>query len=586
MTGIKRIVQRRVDDTALTALSSVLPDLHPVLQRVYAARGIRSQDELSLNLKDLLPFHNLKGIDAAVAVLKTALAEQQHILIVGDFDCDGATSTALAIRALRSMGAQRVDYLVPNRFEYGYGLTPEIVDVAKTQSPDVIVTVDNGIASLAGVQRAREAGIKVVITDHHLAGDELPDAEAIVNPNQPGCEFASKNAAGVGVIFYVMLALRTTLRESGWFAEQQTSEPNLAELLDLVALGTVADVVPLDHNNRILVEQGLRRMRAGKCCEGILALLRVAGREPEYIVSSDLGFAAGPRLNAAGRLDDMSFGIECLLTDDANAAMDMARELDDLNRHRKDIEADMKAQAMANLNAMDLSAETADVGLCLYNPDWHQGVIGILASRVKEQFHRPVIAFADASDDTLSEELKGSARSIPGFHIRDALDVVAKRHPELLQKFGGHAMAAGLSLSKCHLANFSAAFNEVATQQLSSDTLQAELQTDGALTGSECGMELAYSLNQAGPWGQGFLQPMFEGEFVISQQRLVGEKHLKLQLIDEQSGQSHDAIAFFIDLEVWPNEAKRVRLVYKLDINRFRGNESLQLMVEYLQPLF
>jgi single-stranded-DNA-specific exonuclease len=578
----KRIVQRRVDDAALASLSSSLPELHPVLQRVYAARGIASKDELSLNLKDLLPFHNLKGIDAAVAVLKTALAEQQHILIVGDFDCDGATSTALAIRALRSMGAQQVDYLVPNRFEYGYGLTPEIVDVAKTQSPDVIVTVDNGIASLAGVQRAKEAGIKVVITDHHLAGDELPDADATVNPNQPGCEFGSKNAAGVGVIFYVMLALRAALRESGWFESQKIPVPNLAELLDLVALGTVADVVPLDHNNRILVEQGLRRMRAGKCCEGILALLRIAGREPDYIVSSDLGFAAGPRLNAAGRLDDMSFGIECLLTKDSSTAMDMARELDDLNRHRKDIEADMKAQAMANLNAMDLTAETADVGLCLYNPDWHQGVIGILASRVKEQFHRPVIAFADANDD----EIKGSARSIPGFHIRDALDAVAKRHPELLQKFGGHAMAAGLSLQKKDLAAFSAAFNEVATQQLSVDALQAELQTDGSLTGSECSMELAYSLNQAGPWGQGFLQPMFEGEFAITQQRLVGEKHLKLQLVDEQSGQSHDAIAFFIDLEVWPNEAKRVKLVYKLDINRFRGNETLQLMVEYLQPLF
>lgn len=578
----KRIVKRPVDDEALNSLSSSLPDLHPVLQRVYAARGIASKDELSLNLKDLLPFHNLKGIDAAVAVLKTALAEQQHILIVGDFDCDGATSTALAIRALRSMGAQQVDYLVPNRFEYGYGLTPEIVDVAKTQSPDVIVTVDNGIASLAGVKRAKEAGIKVVITDHHLAGDKLPDADATVNPNQPGCEFGSKNAAGVGVIFYVMLALRTALRESDWFENQNIPEPNLAELLDLVALGTVADVVPLDHNNRILVEQGLRRMRAGKCCEGILALLRVAGRDPEYIVSSDLGFAAGPRLNAAGRLDDMSFGIECLLTNDASTAMDMARELDNLNRHRKDIEADMKAQAMVNLNAMDLTAETADVGLCLYNPDWHQGVIGILASRVKEQFHRPVIAFADASE----EEIKGSARSIPGFHIRDALDIVAKRHPELLQKFGGHAMAAGLSLQKKDLPAFSAAFNEVATQQLNADALHAELQTDGALVASECSMELAYSLNQAGPWGQGFLQPVFEGEFIITQQRLVGEKHLKLQLVDEQSGQSHDAIAFFIDLEVWPNEAKRVKLVYKLDINRFRGNESLQLMVEYLQPLF
>lgn len=578
MSGSKVIVQRRVDDRALAALSG----LHPVLQRVYAARDISSPHQLSHNLKDLLPFHNLKGIAEAVAVLQAALAEQQHILIVGDFDCDGATSTALAIRALRSMGAQQVDYLVPNRFEYGYGLTPEIVDVAKIQQPDVIITVDNGIASLDGVKRAREAGIKVVITDHHLAGDDLPDAQAIVNPNQPGCNFASKNVAGVGVIFYVMLALRSALRDSGWFETQQIREPNLAELLDLVALGTVADVVPLDHNNRILVEQGLRRIRAGKCCEGILALLKIAGREPEYIVSSDLGFAAGPRLNAAGRLDDMSLGIECLLTDDANAALGMASELDDLNRHRKDIEADMKAQAMANLSAMDLSADTAEVGLCLYNPDWHQGVIGILASRVKERFHRPVIAFADAGD----EEIKGSARSIPGFHIRDALDAVAKRHPELLQKFGGHAMAAGLSLKKRDLAAFSAAFNDVATQQLSADALQAELQTDGALMGNECSMELAAVLNQAGPWGQNFQQPMFDGEFVITQQRLVGEKHLKLQLVDDQSGQSYEAIAFFIDLEVWPNEAKRVRMVYKLDINRFRGNETLQLMVEYLQPLF
>ena len=453
----------------------------------------------------------------------------------------------------------------------------------RLKSPDVIITVDNGIASLAGVQRAREAGIKVVITDHHLAGDELPDAEAIVNPNQPGCEFGSKNAAGVGRYFLCHAgATHELCAKVDGLKSNNIAEPNLAELLDLVALGTVADVVPLDHNNRILVEQGLRRMRAGKCCEGILALLRVAGRDPEYIVSSDLGFAAGPRLNAAGRLDDMSFGIECLLTNDASTAMDMARELDNLNRHRKDIEADMKAQAMVNLNAMDLTAETADVGLCLYNPDWHQGVIGILASRVKEQFHRPVIAFADASE----EEIKGSARSIPGFHIRDALDIVAKRHPELLQKFGGHAMAAGLSLQKKDLPAFSEAFNEVATQQLNADALHAELQTDGALVASECSMELAYSLNQAGPWGQGFLQPVFEGEFIITQQRLVGEKHLKLQLVDEQSGQSHDAIAFFIDLEVWPNEAKRVKLVYKLDINRFRGNESLQLMVEYLQPLF
>lgn len=581
MPGVKRIIQRRVDNAALDSLSP----LHPVLQRIYATRGIRSENELSHSLKDLLPFHNLKGVDAAVAVLKQALLEQQRILIVGDFDCDGATSTALVIRALRSMGAQQVDYLVPNRFEFGYGLTPEIVDVAKTRSshaPDVIITVDNGIASLAGVMCARDAGIKVVVTDHHLAGDELPNADAIVNPNQPGCDFASKSAAGVGVIFYVMLALRSALRESGWFDDRQIIEPNLAELLDLVALGTVADVVPLDKNNRILVAQGLRRMRAGKACVGIQALLEVAGREAQFLVSSDLGFAAGPRLNAAGRLDDMSLGIELLLCDDYQLAFGMARELDDLNRQRKDIEADMKAQAMQHLEALDLHADATEVGLCLYNTDWHQGVIGILASRVKEQFHRPVIAFADAGN----EEIKGSARSIPGFHIRDALDLVAKRHPELLQKFGGHAMAAGLSLKRVDLAAFSEAFNQVALDQLDRDALQAELHTDGVLSGSDCSMALASLLQGAGPWGQGFPEPLFEGEFIIAQQRLVGEKHLKLRLVDEQSGQSLEAIAFFIDLEEWPNEATRVRLVYKLDINRFRGNESLQLMVEYLEALY
>ena len=570
-----RIIQRAVNDESFATLHN----LPLVLRRVYAARGISTEQELDLGLSHLLPYQQLKGIKNAVALLQQALIEQQRILIVGDFDADGATSSALAVRILSALGAKNVDYLVPNRFEFGYGLTPEIVEVAKQRNPNLIITVDNGISSLMGVAAAKESGIAVLVTDHHLAGDELPQADAIVNPNQPGCNFTGKNTAGVGVIFYVLVALRSTLRQSDWFENQNIPEPNIANYLDLLALGTVADVVPLDRNNRVLVEQGLRRIRAGKACPGIQALLQVSGKEAINIVASDLGFALGPRLNAAGRLDDMTIGIECLLSDDYEHAYKLAQQLDGLNRARRDIEAEMKQQAMENLAKLEVTDH--QVGMSLYDADWHQGVIGILASRIKDRFHRPVIAFADADKG----EIKGSARSIKGFHIRDALDLVAKQHPKVLQKFGGHAMAAGLSIKKQDFDVFSEAFNRLATELISKDMLAVEISTDGQLETDEFSMDLARELRESGPWGQGFPEPLFEGEFFILEQRLVGEQHLKLKVSPDSSGKVIDAIAFFIDIEEWPNAAKKAHLVYRLDINEFRGNQTLQLMVENLKAI-
>jgi len=486
-------IETRPLPPALPALGS----LPPLLTRLYAARGVLNEAELDRRLQALLPFNGLLGIDRAVAVLEQALRSRQSILIVGDFDADGATASSVAVLALRMLGAAQVDYLVPNRFEYGYGLTPEIVEVALTRSPQVLVTVDNGISSIDGVAAAKAAGLQVVVTDHHLPGEQLPAADAIVNPSQPGCGFVSKAMAGVGVIFYVMLALRAALRDSGWFAETGRAEPNLAELLDLVALGTVADVVPLDANNRILVHQGLARIRAGRCRPGIRALLEVAGRPRERLVSTDLGFIVGPRLNAAGRLDDMSLGIECLLTDSESLALDMARELDALNRDRKAIERDMQQQALKTLESMQLDETALPFGLCLYDPEWHQGVIGILASRLKDRFHRPVIAFADAGDGMV----KGSARSVNGLHIRDALDAVAARHPELISKFGGHAMAAGLSLREADFPAFAAAFDAEVRRQLQAEDLTGRLLSDGELQASDLSMDIAASLREAGPGG-------------------------------------------------------------------------------------
>ena len=555
----------------------VLPaGLNPVLRRVYQFRNVQSEREFDYSLEQLLPLKQLGGLDAAVDCLEKVLLDGKRIMVVGDFDADGATSVALCLRALRSMGATDVEYLVPNRFEYGYGLTPEIVQVASERKPALIITVDNGISSIEGVSAAKRHGIEVLITDHHLPGEQLPDAGAIVNPNLPGDAFQSKNLAGVGVAFYVMLALRARLRERGWFEKQGLAEPKLAGLLDLVALGTVADVVPLDFNNRILVQQGLQRIRAGRCVPGITALLEVGKRNPRSVVATDLGFVAGPRLNAAGRLDDMSIGIECLLADDTTAAHAMAQQLDALNRERREIETDMQTQAFKAIKQLKLDDVKMPVGLCLFEPDWHQGVIGILAARIKERFHRPVIAFARSGDG----ELKGSARSVTGLHIRDALDAVATRHPGLVAKFGGHAMAAGLSLEESRYDEFATAFDAEVKRHLSQDDLSGKLYSDGELSGEELSLETAQLLRNAGPWGQGFPAPLFDGYFAILDQRVVGERHLKLSLRPENGSTPIEAIAF--NTAALPAACRRARMAYRLDVNEFRGRVSAQLVVEHI----
>lgn len=572
----KIIVRRETADSGHT-----LPAyLHPVLRRVYTARQLRSERELVCSLEGLLPYTSLQGIEAAVELLVEALRERQRMLIVADFDADGATSCAVAVRALRLLGAHDVRFVVPNRFEYGYGLTPEIVAVAAEQQPRLLITVDNGISSVEGVAAAKARGMRVLVTDHHLPGARLPEADAIVNPNQTGDGFPSKHLAGVGVIFYVMLALRARLREMQWFARAGIADPNLGQLLDLVALGTVADVVPLDHNNRILVSQGLARIRAGRCNAGIRALLDIAGRDPRQLVAADLGFAVGPRLNAAGRLQDMSLGINCLLSDDPAEARAMAARLDQLNRERRVIETQMQDEALAGLAELQLSDEDTalPVGLCIYQEHWHQGVIGILASRIKDRLHRPVIAFAQAGEG----ELKGSARSVQGVHIRDVLDAVAAHHPGLVSKFGGHAMAAGLSLARENFAAFSAAFDEEVRRHLAPEDLRGVILSDGELAPEDMNLEMAELLRGAGPWGQAFPEPLFDGHFEIVQRRIVGERHLKMVVKSPGHDAVFDAIAFnTLDAE-WPPQTARVQLAYKLDINEYRGQRSAQLLVEHV----
>lgn len=556
-------------------------DLPPLLRRLYSARGVSSDAQLDYALKHLASPFQLRGIDRAVELLADAVREGQRVLVLGDFDADGATSTAVAVLGLSMLGVADIDFRVPSRFADGYGLTPGILyRLREEQSlPDLLVTVDNGIAAIDGVRVAREMGVKVVVTDHHLAGESLPEADAIVNPNQPGCEFLSKNAAGVGVMFYVLTALRRYLRERGELPEPQ---PNLGTLLDLVALGTVADVVPLDHNNRIFVEQGLRRIRQGEARPGILALLEVAGRDSSRISAMDLGFVVGPRLNAAGRLDDMSVGIACLLADSRDEALRLAKELDTFNRERRTIEKDMKNQAQDLLASMSLDVEGLPWGLALFDPDWHQGVIGILAARLREQTHRPVIAFAP---DESGEELKGSARSIPGLHIRDVLAVVDARNPGMLRKYGGHAMAAGMTIARGDLEAFAAEFDAAVRATISAADLEAVITTDGPLAADELTLETAALLRRAGPWGQHFPEPLFDGEFEVISQRVVGENHLKMVLRPRSGGEIVDAIAFNTGAEVPDYTRSGARVVYKPDANTFRGRTSLQLLVDYLEPL-
>jgi len=570
-----RIISRIID------ADDVLPEtLHPVLKRVYLSRGITDIKETQNDLKYLLPFDGLAGIQSAATILAQHISAGNNILIVGDYDADGATSCALAVRALTAMGASNIDYLVPNRFEYGYGLTPQIVDVAKQKSPNLIITVDNGIASIEGVRHAKQAGINVLVTDHHLPGNSLPEADAIVNPNQPGDRFPSKNLAGVGVIFYLMAALRQHLRNINWFEDKNIIEPNLGDYLDLVALGTVADVVKLDHNNRILVAQGIARMRAGKACAGIRALLKVSGRDEKKVVSSDLGFCLGPRLNAAGRLDDISIGIDCLLTNDEQIAMDKAAVLDKLNRERRDIEQTMREQADFHLERLlKQSSGELPSALCLYDSDFHEGVIGILAGRLKEYLHRPVIVFAKSTNGLI----KGSARSIPGLHIRDALDRVATQRYDILSKFGGHAMAAGLTINEKDITVFTELFVRVVDELLDEDALQQTLHCDGELTSDEITLQLAETLQQAGPWGQGFPEPQFEGCFESIQKRIVGEHHLKLVL--KTGNNLIDAIAFRTTDEGWPEQVSHVNVVYKLDVNEFNGRRNAQLIIDYIEPV-
>jgi single-stranded-DNA-specific exonuclease len=560
-----------------------IADLPPLLQRLYAGRDVGDAEELDRSLSRLPAPSRLSGMTTMIEHLINAIRHDRALLVIGDYDADGATATAVAVKGLRALGLKRVDYLVPNRFEYGYGLTPEIVELAAQRQPELLLTVDNGISSHEGVTAAQSQGMRVLVTDHHLPGTTLPTADAIVNPNLPGEDFPSRSLAGVGVMFYVLMALRQALREDGHFQRIQTPEPNLGQLLDLVALGTVADVVHLDHINRILVHQGLQRIRAGQAQPGVLALLEAAGRKPSQTTASDLGFFVGPRINAAGRLDDMSLGIECLLTGNPDAAREMAAELNSLNRDRRGIEDQMKREALAILEQLDTGSAEARAGLCLFQEDWHQGVVGLVASRIKDRIHRPVIAFAPA--DAEPDQLKGSARSIPGIHIRDVLADIATRHPTLITRFGGHAMAAGLSLDRERFVEFAAAFDTEVQGHAEDVDLEHTLHSDGSLATSEISLATAELLENAGPWGQGFPEPLFDGRFTVAGSRIVGERHLKMVLKPAGGQQLIDAIAFGLDNPGEWLRCQEIQAAYRLDVNEFRNNRTVQLRVEYMESV-
>lgn len=572
----KTILRRRVINEILT------PEINqsaPILERLYALRGIT---RLERNLTALLNYQEISGIDNGVALLEEALQNNWKIVVVGDFDADGATSTALMVLALRRMGFNNVNYLVPNRFEEGYGLSPDVVEQAADLGAELIITVDNGISSFSGVSAAHQLGIKVLITDHHLPGEQLPDADVIINPNLTNCFFPSKSLAGVGVAFYLMAALRSHFRKTGWFEQQQINAPNMAEFLDLVALGTVADVVPLDENNRILVYQGINRIRHGYCRPGIKALLEVANCNVSHLTATDLGYTLGPRLNAAGRLDNMSIGVELLLCDDIVTVRALAIDLDTLNQTRREIEQGMQAEALTLCDQLGYDSEQLPYGLAIYHPQWHQGVVGILAARIKERYHRPVIAFAPAGDGII----KGSGRSVNGLHMRDALERLHSQYPDLLLRFGGHAMAAGLSIKESNFVEFQQRFAELVKEWLGEEHLTDTVWSDGELRQDELSLETALILREGGPWGQGFPEPMFDGHFRILQQRLLKGRHLKLLLEPLNGGPMLDGIAFNIDNRLWPdNSIQKVQLAYQLDINEYKGQRNVQLLIRQLWPL-
>ena len=572
---MKKLIQAReyVDDAHLPS------HIHPVIKQIYATRQVVHADELNNSAATLHDFKLFKDIDKATDLLQRALQAQSKVLIVGDFDADGATSTATLMQGLAMFGFAHLDYLIPDRFSLGYGLSPALAEQIVTMAPDLVITVDNGISCIAGIDIVKCAGIKVLVTDHHLQGEQLPNADAIVNPNRHDCDFPSKSIAGVGVAFYLLIALRSALRDAGYFEQQ--SPPNLADLLDIVALGTVADVVALDANNRTLVHQGLARIRSGKTRPGISALIEVANRNAARLSASDFGFSLAPRLNAAGRLDDMSLGIACLLATDINQARQIAGELDSLNHESREIEQGMQLEAQAVLDRLAFSDEQTPDAICLYQEDWHQGVIGILAGRLKEKYHRPTVIFAGGDNG----EIKGSCRSIEGLHMRDLLKRLNTLHPHLISKFGGHAMAAGLSINEQHFSEFKHAFEQAVSAKLSDEHKKCIILTDGELPSDCFNMEFAQQIKQAGPWGQQFPEPVFEHTFELVQQRIVGEKHLKL-VLKHHSGRLVDAIAFGVDVKAWPDtEARFVRLAYQLDINEFRGKFSLQLIVRELQKV-
>ena len=573
----KKIIHRKIPGNIN------LPDtIHPVLRRIYASRNIKTSKDLDYSLSSLIPFDKLSGINDAVNLLRGMIEENRRILIVADFDADGATSCALAIRGLTTMGAKDVIYVVPNRFEHGYGLSPEIVNVALEYDPDLIVTVDNGISSIQGVEYARKNGVKVLITDHHLPSDKLPNADVIINPQLLGDKFPSKNLAGVGVIFYILLALRAKLKEENWFEKNNIDYPNLANFLDLVALGTIADLVPLDKNNRTMVTHGLRLMKKNKSKVGINALLNQSGRQLSTLTSTDLSFAIAPRLNAAGRLTDMSLGIECLLTDSEESAVEIAKKLDRLNMERRQIQNDMQEQALVELEKYSHSAsEEIPNSICVYNEDWHQGVVGILASKIKEKFNRPVVVFASENENTL----KGSARSISELHIKDVFDEVARLSPELLLTYGGHAMAAGLTIEKKQFDNFSSTFDKVVSKNISSEKLENKYITDGELSDDDFTVPLALAIQNSGPWGQSFPEPTFAGQFEILDKRIVGGNHLKLKLQSSNNNMKLDAIAFNTTDKNWPSKSEQILTTYRLGINEYQGNSKLQLFIEHIEPV-